>query len=393
MADSPARPPAPSHGSDSGVVPFGEKLAVGIGGLPQWLGNTLVQNVAQPFYVMILHMNPALLGMAVAVPRLWDAFTDPVMGRLSDRFESRFGRRRPFIFVGAILMTLSFGLIWMPSPSWSETATLGWFMVTTFLFFTCYTVFAIPFTSLTFELTPDYDERTNIMGYTTLASKIGEFFYQWIVPIAALGIFSSQLSGMRIVLWTTAVLMLGCCGILPAIFARERYYGIESRKRAARDSLNLIQSARQTLQNRAFVIIICLTLLQILSGMFGSSMDYYLLVYYMFDGDLLQGSTWKGILSTGYAICGVLSIPLVIWFSRRTSKLTALKTAYLLSIANAVSRWFIYQPGNEYWILVDPLLGCFLWTATGTVKQSMLADICDEDELQHGERREGVYGA
>ena len=379
--------------ADAPHVPLLEKVAVGAGGLPQWLGNTLVQSVAQPFYVMILQLNPALLGVAIAVPRLWDAFTDPIMGRISDKWESRYGRRRPFIFIGAILMALSFGLIWMPSASWSQTTILAWFMATTFLFFTCYTVFAIPFTSLTYELTPNYDERTTVMGFTTFASKIGELSYQWIVPIAALGIFSSQLAGMRTVLWITAFVMLGLCGVLPALFARERYYGIESRKSAAHASLNLAQSARQTFHNKGFVVIIGLTLLQILSGMFGSSMDYYLLVYYMFDGDLLQGSTWKGVLSTGYAVCGILSIPLVIWFSKRTSKLTALRTAYVLSILNAIARWFIYQPGNEAWILLDPLLGCFLWTASGTVKQSMLADVCDEDEWRHGERREGIYGA
>jgi GPH family glycoside/pentoside/hexuronide:cation symporter len=390
-----AGPAAANNGSDyeKNVVPLGEKIAVGTGGLPFWMGNVVVQSTAQPFYVMMLNVNPALLGIVIAIPRFWDALTDPVMGRISDRWQSTYGRRRPFIFAGAILMAFFFGLIWMASPGWSEPVLLGWFLATSLIFFTCYTVFAVPFTSLTFEMTPNYNERTTIMGYVTFASKVGEFFYQWFVPIATLSIFATPILGMRVVLWTVAVLMIGVCGVIPAVFARERYYKIQKKELKTHKSAGFWKAAGQTLRNRAFVVLIAITLLQILAGIFGSSMDYYLLVYYMFDGDIAQGSIWKGLLSTGYAVCGFIGIPIIIWYSKKTSKLITLQTTYVLTILNGIIRWFVYTPGNHMWIMVDPIFGSLYWIAVGTVKQSMMADVCDDDELKHGERREGMYGA
>jgi GPH family glycoside/pentoside/hexuronide:cation symporter len=388
-------PPAPQQNQDfeQNVVPLKEKLAVGAGGLPAFMGNVAVQSTAQPFYVMMLNVSPALLGAVIAIPRFWDALTDPIMGRISDRWHSRHGRRRPFIFLGAILMAICFGLIWMPSPQWSESVLLGWFLATSLLFFTCYTIFAVPFTSLTFEMTPNYNERTTIMGYTTFASKVGEFCYQWFVPIATLSIFASPVLGMRIVLWTVAILMLGICGVIPAIFAKERYYKVQQKELKTHKSAGFWKAAGQTLRNRAFVVLISITLLQIVAGIFGSSLDYYLLVYYMFDGDIAQGSIWKGMLSTGYAVCGFVGIPVIIWFAKRTSKLTALQVTYVLTILNGLIRWFVYTPGNQMWIMIDPIFGSLYWIAVGTVKQSMMADVCDDDELKHGERREGMYGA
>jgi GPH family glycoside/pentoside/hexuronide:cation symporter len=402
MSESEAPPATPPENNipqdyEENVVPFGEKAAVGAGGLPFWMGNVVVQSTAQPFYVMMLAVNPALLGIMVAIPRFWDALTDPIMGRISDRWRSKYGRRRPFIFLGAVLMAIFFGLIWMASPEWSEAMQLGWFLVTSLIFFTCYTIFAVPFTSLTFEMTPNYNERTTIMGYTTFASKVGEFVYQWFVPIATLGvawgIFSTDIVGMRVVLWAVAVVMIGICGVIPAIFAKERYYKVQQKELKEHKKVGFWKAAGQTLKNKAFVVLITITLLQILAGIFSSSMDYYLLVYYMFDGDIAQGSFWKGLLSTGYAVGGFVGIPIIIWFAKRTSKLTALKTTYILTILNGVFRWFIYTPGNHMWIMIDPIFGSLYWIAVGTVKQSMMADVCDDDELKHGERREGMYGA
>jgi hypothetical protein len=91
-------PQTPETDTQSEKLPFKEKMAVGAGGLTQFLANVGVNSTAIPFYQMTLGLNPALLGMMLAIPGFWDAFTDPVMGNISDNFHSRFGRRRPFIF-------------------------------------------------------------------------------------------------------------------------------------------------------------------------------------------------------------------------------------------------------------------------------------------------------
>src|SRR5688572_21210248 len=109
---------------------------------------------------MTLGVDPVKLGLALAVPRIWEAFIDPLMGTVSDNFRSRWGRRRPFIVAGAAAMALIYGLVWMVSPAWSESTKLAYFTGVSVLFFTAYTVFSVPYASLTYEITPDYHERT-----------------------------------------------------------------------------------------------------------------------------------------------------------------------------------------------------------------------------------------
>src|ERR1044072_529795 len=99
---------------------FGEKVAVGTGGLPIMFGQISVKAMAGPVYQMMMGVNPTMLGMVLAIPRLWDAFIDPLVGNWSDNARSRFGRRRPFIAVGAVTMAIAYGAIWMVPPEWSE---------------------------------------------------------------------------------------------------------------------------------------------------------------------------------------------------------------------------------------------------------------------------------
>jgi GPH family glycoside/pentoside/hexuronide:cation symporter len=379
------------------IIGLGEKIAVGFGGMTFFHGNSTVKATAMPFFNMILGVNPALIGIMLAIPRFWDGLTDPIMGRISDRYHSKYGRRRPFIFMGAVLMALSFGMIWMVPTSWSEGAMMAWFLVASLIFYTCFTIFAVPFTSLTYEMTPNYDERTEVMGHVTFWQKVGEFSYQWFIPVAALGVtwglFSDQVQGVRAVLWCVAFLMIAGFGIVPAIFAKERYYKVQEQDLAKKEGAGFWKTVGQAFGNKAFLVLITLTLLQIAAGMFGSSMDYYLLVYYMFDGDIAQGSVWKGLLSSAYAVCGFIGIPVMLALSKRTSKLFTLRTVYVLVIFNGIVRWFVDTPGNHMFIFVDAIFGSLYWIAVGTVVQSMMADICDNDELRHGERREGMFGA
>lgn len=374
-------------------VGFWEKMTVGCGGLTGFLGNVAVKSTAIPFYQMMLGMNPALLGTLLAIPRFWDAITDPIMGHITDNYHSKFGRRRPFILLGALLMGLSFGAIWMVPTHWSETMMAAWFLVTSLIFYTAYTIFGVPYLSLTFEMTPNYDERTAVMGYVTFWSKVGEMAYQWIVPIASLAYFSSKIVGTQVVCWGLAVVGMMVFGALPALFGKERYYKVREKKDVAVKRSGFVKTFRQTFQNKAFVVLVALTLCQIVAGMLGSSLDYYLLVYYMNDGDIAEGSKWKALLSTGYAVMGFVGIPVILAWSKRTAKLTVLKGVYILNMVSSISKWFIYQPGNEMFIFFDPLLGALFWIAIGTVKQSMMADVCDDDELRHGDRREGMFGS
>ena len=345
--------------------------------------------MAVPVYQMMLGVNPAWLGMVLAIPRLWDAFIDPLVGNLSDNWRSRYGRRRPFIVVGAFTMALTYGTIWMVSPAWSEKGKLAWLLGTSLLFYTCYAIYSVPYQSLTYEMSPDYDERTLVMGHSSFWAKAGEFIYQWVFWASQLALFATPMLGVRVMNWLVAVFVLGVVGSLPGLLGRERYF-----KRAATQEKVLFWPAfRAALSNKALVVLMVLTLLKLFANMVGSSMDYYLLVYYMSGGDLVQGTYWKGILSSAYAVVGFASIPLLAWMSKRIGKRATILAIYALVVVAGVGKWFLFTPGIGWWLLIDPLLSGPVLVAITMVIPSMMADVCDDDELKHGQRREGMFGA
>jgi GPH family glycoside/pentoside/hexuronide:cation symporter len=141
------------------------------------------------------------------------------------------------------------------------------------------------------------------------------------------------------------------------------------------------------------MVLVGLTICQVLAGMFASSTDYYLIVYSMFDGDIALGSHWKAYLSVGYAVVGIASLYPVNWMANHYGKRKTLSVIFAMVFVGALGKWFLFTPGNPWKILIDPLICGPVWTALNVLMPSMLADVCDEDELRHGQRREGVLGA
>lgn len=386
---TPAAPSGGRHTRKEDRVGFWEKTALGAGYLPVFLGYAAVNSFSVPVYQMTLQLDPALLALALAIPRFWDAMIDPVVGVVSDNTHSRWGRRRPFIVVGAILQGLAFGLVWMVPESWGQAATAGWLIASLILFYSCFALYSVPLYSLTYEMTPDYEERNRVAAFSGFFHKSGEFVYQWIFPLTGLAIFSSVISGVRTVGWAVGLLLLGCVGLLPGLFVKERYF----RKAVVQEKVKFGVALRQSLQNRAFVVLLGLTALQILAGMIASNLDHYLLVYYMSGGDVAQGSVWKGILSTAFAVVGIAMIYPVTWMANRFGKSKTLSFTFLLVLAGAVVKWFVFTPGAGWLVLLDAVFCGPVWVAINVLSLSMLADICDEDELRHGMRREGTFGA
>ena len=391
-------------------VHFREKIALGVGGFSNMFGYIGINTVARTAYVMILGLNAAWVGIALTIPRFLDAFIDPLMGKISDNFHSRWGRRRPFIVVGAILMGITFGFIWMVPDAWSPTLKIIYFILMQILFYTFYSVFAVPFKALTYEMTPDYNERNHVMAYVAFFHKAGEFLYEWIIPLAAVissAYFASKLppgskvemTGVIIVAWLVGIIIMSGIGMLPGLFVRERF----AKKIERQEKVKLFTTAREAFQSRPFQILISIIILNTLAGILASNIDHFVMVYYMANGDIALGSIWKGLLSSGYAITGFAFIPLITWIANKFGKKQALYIVYSLNVFGGIMKWFIFQPGHNLYyigtvaidpiILIDPLLCGPMWVAVKILLESMMADICDEDELRYGQRREGVFGA
>jgi GPH family glycoside/pentoside/hexuronide:cation symporter len=338
---------------------------------------------------MTLKLDPILVGIALSLPRFLDAVIDPIMGRISDNTHSRWGRRKPYIVCGAIIMAFFFGTIWMVPTAMSNNAIAAYLIGTLVLFYLGYTVYSVPYNSLGYEMTPDYNERTRVWSFASFFNKVGELSYSWIFPLSTLAIFGTVMHGVRVVGWVVAILILGGMGVIPGIFVRERYF----KKAVKQEKVRIWPAVKASATNRAFMVLAGLTGLQIAAGMLASNLDFYLIVYNICGGDVAQGSVWKGWLSTSYAVLGMAWIYPVTWLANRFGKHVALGLTFVLVLLGSAGKWYLYTPGHPWKILFDCLLCGPVWVAIYTLTPSMLADVCDDDELRHGFRREGTFGA
>ena len=167
-------------------IPLAQKVVYGVGA---FVNNLLAAAIGGMVIVLNLGlgMNPALVGLLSALPRLTDAITDPLMGYVSDNTRSRWGRRRPYIFCGAIAAGVIFALLWQLPSGQTESFYFWYFLVGSLFFYLAYTVFATPWVALGYELTPDYHERTRLMGVQNFIGQLAYLLSPWflfVMPVS-----------------------------------------------------------------------------------------------------------------------------------------------------------------------------------------------------------------
>ncbi len=233
------------------------------------------------------------------------------------------------------------------------------------------------------------------MGVQNLFSKVSVAI-EWVFPLAQklvmLGVAVSVMQSVRtITLLLAGVVFIGV-GLLPGLLVRERFVP-GNLTRALPNPPGFWRSCVATLRDRAMLVLMSLVLLGLVASVFTSGLDYYLLVYYVCGGDIFEGSTWKAMLSLGFAGVGFVSVWLLTWMCRRFDKRNALVIIYAMVALGGVAKWFLFREGMPWLCLFVPLLCGPIYTANEMIARSMIADICDEDELKHGARREGMFGA
>ena len=359
-------------------VPLGQKLAVGAGGFPIQNGGLIVQNMAQPIFQIFLGLNPALFGLAMTIPRIWDAFTDPVMGRISDRTQSRYGRRRPYVFFGALAVALTFLTIWMVPQSMGDTGTFLWLTIGSVLFFTAFTVFSVPYNALVYEQTPDYHERTRLMFYLALFYNIGNLCVNWYVPATNWSGFENPLVGARWIALGLALVVFIGMGILPAIFNKD---------------IGFMKAIGQAASSKPMMGLVGIVFALNFCGTIAGSIAMYIVIYYVKSGDVAGGLVLNAMNGTGFAIVGVVGIFALRWLALKYGKRQAMFLELVLTALGGISKWFIFTPEYPHLLLLDAVLNGPVWVSLGVIVPSMIADLCDWDEHKFGERREGIISS
>lgn len=334
------------------------------------------------FYTDVVGVEVGSLAAILVAARLFDAVSDPLMGSLSDRTRSRFGRRRPYIVGAALPLALTIYAVFNPPDLGVRGATL-WAGAGVFALFLFWTAVTVPYEALGLELSDDYDERTALLG-TRDGFLIGGTLVAASAPFALEAIFGfgTDATGERQkFFWMSAgyallfVVLCGACALLVA----ERPSGA----RGPRAPAGSYRTFFEALANRPFRIL----LISYTVSAFGSNLPATLILYYV---EYVLGSKLGNLFLLEYFLIGILFLPAWIGLSARYGKKRAWIASMFLN-TGAFSLVYFLGRGDElaYGVLVA--LSGIGFGATLALPSSMQADVVDYDELRSGERREGQF--
>lgn len=366
----------------------GEKIAFGLGNMNNLLMNNILNVLLNPIYNIALGVSPALIGYAAAIPRLWDAVSDPLVGAWSDNFRSRWGRRKPFMLIGAIISAVSLMAIWWVPSFWGERSMFFYLVVMSLIFYTGNTFFLVPYGGLGLALSDDYHERTNLFAYKAVVDALGGFLIPWIYWVTTRPCFESTLQGARVLGFGMGLWIL-IFTVIPIAFCRERY----DAKVARQEKIPLLRSIGETVRNKPFLLLTFAVTLMFFGFYASSTIGSYLNIFYIFNGVEKEASIYVGLSGTLWKISSLLSLPVVVYISRKLEKRTVFLIAMFFAFAGSLSSWWCFNP--EYpalqlipSVLNGPGISCVLMLC-----ESMLADVCDLDEVENGSRREAMFSA
>lgn len=407
-------------------VPILQKGAFGAGHLvlnllPGALG------ILMFFLLTAFGMDPIDAGILGALPRLFDAITDPIMGFISDNTKSKWGRRRPYIFVGAILSGILFAALWQLDPENTQSYNFWYFLILSMVFLIGNTMFATPLVGLGYEMTSDYNERTRLMAFSQTIGQIAWMIVPWfwviianadILPlsieevnrIAELGLSDEktatmttqalQANGVRklsVIVGIVCVVL----GVLPALFCKGMDSAhMENRKEISfktifSNLIDLFKAIVQVFKNIPFVRLCGATFLVFNGFQLVASFSYFIIVYYMFSGSFEGAGNLPAWFSTITAIITAFGvIPIVSWMANKFGKRKAFIYSTAISIIGYILKWWGFDPENIYLIFMPIPFMAFGLGGLFTLMMSMTADVCDLDELENGmPRKEGTFGA
>ena len=380
-------------------VPFGQKVAFGLGMLanqmfPAALGIfmvVLVQDMGFPGWMW---------GILFFLPRVFDSVTDPIMGFISDNTRSRWGRRHHYVFIGAIVMGISFVAMWQLYRTDGVTYNFLYFLFWSFIFYTGLTLFSIPYVAIGYEMSDDFHERTSIMA---VAQWIGQWAWViapwfWVVMYDPKWFENADAAARHLSIWVGVACML--LAMVPALFIPSR---------SSKDDTHLIPltwanfggGMREIFNGfkEAFGSVpfrkLCFSTFLIFNAFNTvAAFSFFIVVYHLFKGDTAAAGIWPTLFgSVGALVTTFAVIPTVAWMSRRMGKKNAFMLSQGISLIGYVLLWFLMIPGKPWMFMFALPFFSFGIGGLFTLMMSMTADVCDLDELATGKRREGIFGA
>ena len=380
------------------------KLAFGIGATGEAATNWIFSGITFFFYNQVLGLSGSLTGFAVLIAIISDAISDPVMGSISDRFKSKWGRRHPFMFFAPFPTVLAICLMFFPPDGLSNYGLFAWLIGTTIILRVSITLFAVPHLALGAELSEDYIERSRVMSYNNLLGYMGVIIMHIFAWFLVFPNFSGQEIGQLnqaaytpIVIFST--ILIAVCILSSAYFTRDRIpylkQPLDSTPKIS--PMDLLQDIIGALGNRNY--------LRLVAGMFFITLligTHETLAIYMGTFFWELSPTQIGLLVINNILGFGLGFAITARLHQRFDKpVIMVVSVIVLSIfwSAAVNlRLLGLAPENSSTNLVIFIIFFGSITSVGgsvlnISVMSALADIADEHELNTGVRQEGVFYA
>jgi len=379
------------------TIPLSQKIVFGLG----MLGNQMFPAALGIFMVVLvqdLGMHPILWGLLFFLPRLVDAITDPIMGYISDNTRTRWGRRRPYILIGAIIAGLSFIVMWQLDPNDGQVYNFFYFLTLSLIFYFGMTLFSTPYVAMGYEMSSDYHERTRLMA---VAQWIGQWAWVivpwfWVI-IYNPDWFDTAAEGAKMLAIWVGLFCLGLC-LVPAIFGRTQVIDTPPNELSIRhlkqNFSQLINGLKEVIVHRPFRKICLATFLVFNAFNTVAGFSFFIIVYYMHQGDAGTAGTWPAWFGSISALATCfLVIPVITYLSKKYGKRNAFMISQGISILGYVSFYWAFDPNNPYMMFLPLPLFAFGIGGLFTIMMSMTADICDLDEQKFGVRREATFAS
>lgn len=370
--------------------PSARDLIYSSGALLDGWGLMGVKNTAHQVLNIVMGVNPAAIGTILAIGRVWDAITDPWMGSISDNLRTRWGRRRPLIFLGAILCGVTFPLFWSVPAGWGTAGQFWWLLIAGIAFYTAFTIFSVSYHAFGYEISPGYNEKTQLFAVRAAVGTLNGLAVAWVFPLILSGWFGAPRPSARIVGWVVGV-GFALLAILPALAIKEPAATAQQAARQAK--VPFWSSLREALKSRPFRQVCMAATLATMGMNTVTILGTYVSAYYVNGGDLRKAAIIGGIQFTVSTVIIIVSAPFMKGLSVRVGKKRALGFCFALAAVGTISKWFFYTPANPYLIIGVVF---FLGPANSGFRifaDAMIADVCEYESVRTGVHREGMFGA
>ena len=335
------------------------------------------------FYLVgILKIEPALAGTIIFISKIFDVFTDPLVGLWSDRIKSPRGRRRPFLFWGAFVSAASFALIFTTPIFESQWVTAGYVLVALCIYAGGYTLFNIPYMAMPAEMTDNYHERSSIHAYRIVFVSLGSFIAASVAPAVLEWLGKTEPSSYASIGLVCAALIFG--SMMTSYFATAK-----ARFTPANTGISRLSAdASAIVGNKLFLRLIGVKFAQLL----GMQTTQAAMIFFIVQSLQLKLDIFLlfGIVTTTTSI---LVAPILVRFSKRYGKRNTYYVAAAANITYSLS-WSLAGPGEPNWaIALRAFLVGIAIVGNVVMAMSMLTDIINLDARRTGVRREGAYTA